>query len=163
MPPPSGLTRKATPPPPPTAQAARAPASTDRKPPIPINRGTAPATPTSRTLNFQNPNFQNPVQSSRPTQSPVAPTAGMRSPAGISPAPLPAVTSPTGGAGPMRSPGARRLGGLGAGSVIRHPKYGRGTILRREGEGEDAKLTISFPGHGLKKIVEKFAGIKVDE
>ena len=32
-----------------------------------------------------------------------------------------------------------------------------------EGEGEDAKLTISFPGHGLKKIVEKYAGIKIDE
>jgi DNA helicase II / ATP-dependent DNA helicase PcrA len=46
---------------------------------------------------------------------------------------------------------------------VNHPKYGRGTILRREGEGEDAKLTISFPGHGLKKIVEKYAGIKIDE
>jgi DNA helicase-2/ATP-dependent DNA helicase PcrA len=36
-------------------------------------------------------------------------------------------------------------------------------VLRREGDGEDAKLTISFPGYGLKKIVERFAGIKVDE
>jgi DNA helicase-2/ATP-dependent DNA helicase PcrA len=63
----------------------------------------------------------------------------------------------------MRSAGVRRSSGLSAGSVIRHPKYGRGTVLRREGEGEDAKLTVSFPGHGLKKIVEKFAGIKVDE
>jgi DNA helicase-2/ATP-dependent DNA helicase PcrA len=49
---------------------------------------------------------------------------------------------------------------FGAGSTVRHPKYGRGTILRREGEGDDAKLTISFPGHGLKKIIEKFAGIR---
>ena len=49
------------------------------------------------------------------------------------------------------------------GSVVNHPKYGRGTVLRREGEGEDAKLTISFPGYGLKKIVEKYAGIKTDE
>jgi DNA helicase-2/ATP-dependent DNA helicase PcrA len=49
---------------------------------------------------------------------------------------------------------------FGAGSMITHPKYGRGTVLRREGEGEDAKLTVSFPGHGLKKIIEKFAGIR---
>jgi DNA helicase-2/ATP-dependent DNA helicase PcrA len=49
------------------------------------------------------------------------------------------------------------------GTVIQHPKYGRGTILRREGDGDDAKLTVSFPGHGLKKIVEKYAGIKIEE
>ena len=51
---------------------------------------------------------------------------------------------------------------FGAGSSIVHPKYGRGMVLRREGEGEDAKLTVSFPGYGLKKLVEKFAGIKSD-
>ena len=44
------------------------------------------------------------------------------------------------------------------GSSIEHPRYGRGTIVRREGEGEDAKITVSFPGHGLKKIVEKYLG-----
>ena len=49
---------------------------------------------------------------------------------------------------------------FGAGSTIQHAKYGRGTVLRREGEGDDAKLTVSFPGYGLKKIIEKFAGIK---
>lgn len=49
------------------------------------------------------------------------------------------------------------------GNTIQHPKYGRGTILRREGEGEDAKLTVSFPGHGLKKIIAKYAGIRIDE
>lgn len=46
------------------------------------------------------------------------------------------------------------------GSTITHVKYGRGTVLRREGEGDDAKLTVSFPGYGLKKIIEKFAGIR---
>jgi DNA helicase II / ATP-dependent DNA helicase PcrA len=57
----------------------------------------------------------------------------------------------------------RRTASARAGETVNHPKYGRGTVLRREGEGEDAKLTISFPGYGLKKIVEKYAGIKVDE
>ncbi|HYL37017.1 MAG TPA: UvrD-helicase domain-containing protein [Bryobacteraceae bacterium] len=53
-----------------------------------------------------------------------------------------------------------RKKGLRAGTNVRHPKYGLGTILRREGEGDDAKLTVSFPGYGLKKLVEKYAGIQ---
>ena len=62
-----------------------------------------------------------------------------------------------------RPPSGRKQIGIVAGATVKHPVYGRGTVLRREGDGEDAKLTISFPGHGLKKIVEKYAGIKVDE
>jgi DNA helicase II / ATP-dependent DNA helicase PcrA len=61
---------------------------------------------------------------------------------------------------PSRLP---RQAGFRAGAKVQHPKYGRGTVVRREGDGEDAKLTISFPGYGLKKIVEKYAGIKVEE
>ena len=57
----------------------------------------------------------------------------------------------------------KATGGIRSGSVIQHPKYGRGTVLRREGDGEDAKLTISFPGYGLKKIVERYAGIILNE
>ncbi len=57
---------------------------------------------------------------------------------------------------------AARTKGFRAGATIRHPKYGRGTVLRREGDGEDAKLTVSFPGYGLKKLVEKYAGIQED-
>jgi DNA helicase-2/ATP-dependent DNA helicase PcrA len=47
--------------------------------------------------------------------------------------------------------------GLRPGMRVRHPKYGEGTIYKREGEGEDAKLTVQFPRYGLKKLVEKFA------
>jgi DNA helicase-2/ATP-dependent DNA helicase PcrA len=47
-----------------------------------------------------------------------------------------------------------------AGTVIEHPKYGTGTVVRREGEGEDAKITVMFPRYGLKKLIEKYAGIK---
>lgn len=71
------------------------------------------------------------------------------------PLPSPALTA--------ASPSFRQARGVRSGATVHHPKYGRGTVLRREGEGEDAKLTISFPGHGLKKIVEKYAGIKVEE
>jgi hypothetical protein len=31
-----------------------------------------------------------------------------------------------------------------------------------EGSGEDTKITVSFPGHGLKKMVAKYAGIKLE-
>jgi DNA helicase II / ATP-dependent DNA helicase PcrA len=46
---------------------------------------------------------------------------------------------------------------------VSHPKYGPGVLLRREGEGDDMKLTISFARHGLKKLVAKYAGITVEE
>jgi DNA helicase II / ATP-dependent DNA helicase PcrA len=52
---------------------------------------------------------------------------------------------------------------FGAGSTVQHPSYGRGTVLRKEGDGDDTKLTVSFPGYGLKKIIAKYAGIKIDE
>jgi len=47
-----------------------------------------------------------------------------------------------------------------AGQTVKHPKYGTGVVVRREGDGEDAKITVSFPGYGLKKLVEKYAGLK---
>ncbi|HEY4364526.1 MAG TPA: UvrD-helicase domain-containing protein [Bryobacteraceae bacterium] len=50
----------------------------------------------------------------------------------------------------------------GPGSVVQHAKYGRGTIMRVEGSGEDAKVTVNFPGYGLKKLIAKYAGIKVE-
>ncbi len=53
-----------------------------------------------------------------------------------------------------------RKKGLRTGATVRHPKYGLGTVLRREGDGDDAKLTVSFQGYGLKKLVEKYAGIQ---
>ena len=66
---------------------------------------------------------------------------------------------------PVSAPraGVPRPGAFRNGVVVQHPKYGRGTIVRREGDGDDAKLTISFPGYGFKKIVEKYAGIKIEE
>jgi DNA helicase II / ATP-dependent DNA helicase PcrA len=51
---------------------------------------------------------------------------------------------------------------LGPGSTIEHAKYGQGTVLRLEGSGEDTKVTVSFPGYGLKKLIAKYAGIKVE-
>jgi len=46
------------------------------------------------------------------------------------------------------------------GCYVKHAKYGRGLVLRREGAGESIKLTVSFPGYGQKKLVQKYAGLE---
>jgi len=56
---------------------------------------------------------------------------------------------------PSRGSGRWKLG-----AQVRHPKFGLGTILNCEGEGEDAKLTVSFPGYGQKKFVERYAALE---
>jgi DNA helicase-2/ATP-dependent DNA helicase PcrA len=59
---------------------------------------------------------------------------------------------------PPAAPPVRR--GARAGMTVEHPKYGTGTVVRREGDGDDAKITVNFPRYGLKKLVEKYAGLK---
>jgi len=53
---------------------------------------------------------------------------------------------------PPRTSGPWKLG-----SRVRHPKFGLGTVLECEGEGADTKLTVSFPGYGTIKLVERYA------
>jgi DNA helicase-2/ATP-dependent DNA helicase PcrA len=65
--------------------------------------------------------------------------------------PAPTKPLPTAPAGPKK---------LRAGMMIVHPVYGEGLVVRREGEGEDAKITVSFPRHGMKKLIEKYAKLK---
>ncbi|MBI2818361.1 MAG: UvrD-helicase domain-containing protein [Acidobacteria bacterium] len=55
---------------------------------------------------------------------------------------------------------SRGLAPLRPGSRVRHSKYGYGTVLRREGRGENTKLTVSFPGFGVKKLVERYADLE---
>ena len=58
------------------------------------------------------------------------------------------------------SPSRTQGGDWVPGSYVRHAKYGRGLVLRREGSGDQIKLTVSFPGYGQKKLVEKYAGLE---
>ena len=44
---------------------------------------------------------------------------------------------------------------------VRHPKYGEGLVVQREGDGDDAKITVQFQQHGVKKLVEKFAQLQI--
>ena len=50
--------------------------------------------------------------------------------------------------------------GFKPGQRVIHPKYGEGTVYKREGDGEDAKITVQFPRFGLKKLVEKYAQLE---
>ena len=50
--------------------------------------------------------------------------------------------------------------GLAKGMRVRHPKYGEGMVFQREGDGDDAKITVQFQQHGVKKLVEKFAQLE---
>jgi DNA helicase-2/ATP-dependent DNA helicase PcrA len=50
--------------------------------------------------------------------------------------------------------------GLNKGARVRHPKYGDGVVFQREGDGDDAKITVQFTQHGVKKLVEKFAQLQ---
>src|SRR5947209_4612520 len=59
-----------------------------------------------------------------------------------------------------RNSSSSASGDFAPGSHVRHPKYGRGLVLRREGTGDSAKLTVSFPGYGQKKLIEKYAGLE---
>ena len=59
---------------------------------------------------------------------------------------------------PVEEPTGKR--GFRPGQKVRHPKYGEGTVYQREGEGEQAKITVQFPRFGLKKLVEKYAQLE---
>jgi len=91
------------------------------------------------------------------------PFNGPRLPVGEQPKPQPPGQQRPGA--PLRQPLASAAPppvrkGPRPGTTVDHPKYGTGTVVRREGEGEDAKITVNFPRFGLKKLVEKYAGLK---
>jgi DNA helicase-2/ATP-dependent DNA helicase PcrA len=46
------------------------------------------------------------------------------------------------------------------GQKVRHPEYGVGTIISVEGEEEDRRLSVTFPGRGTKKFIERYAHLQ---
>jgi len=67
---------------------------------------------------------------------------------------------PAGGRPKMEIPVPTGKTGLRSGQRVRHPKYGDGVVFRREGDGDDAKITVQFAQFGVKKLVEKFAQLE---
>ncbi|MFZ0739600.1 MAG: UvrD-helicase domain-containing protein [Candidatus Acidiferrales bacterium] len=54
-------------------------------------------------------------------------------------------------------PGAHPL----IGTRVRHPKFGMGTILSVEDDGDDRMLTVSFVDYGTKKLKERYANLQI--
>jgi len=48
-----------------------------------------------------------------------------------------------------------------AGRIVQHKTFGRGKVVKVEGRGESMRLEIYFTGVGLKKIMAKYAHLKV--
>jgi len=47
------------------------------------------------------------------------------------------------------------------GRIVQHPTFGRGKIINTEGFGESLRMEIMFTGAGLKKIMAKYAKLRV--
>ncbi len=47
------------------------------------------------------------------------------------------------------------------GRIVEHPTFGRGKVVKVEGFGESLRLEIMFSGMGIKKIMAKYAKLKV--
>ncbi|HEX4823962.1 MAG TPA: UvrD-helicase domain-containing protein [Candidatus Polarisedimenticolaceae bacterium] len=50
--------------------------------------------------------------------------------------------------------------GFSVGVAVRHPMFGRGTVLEREGSGQNLKLTIQFSGYGTKRILPAYTELQ---
>ena len=66
-----------------------------------------------------------------------------------------------GAAPPEEHPPADEPAGMAVGGRIRHKKFGPGTVTAMEGEGEAAKLTITFddPAAGQKILLARFVAL----
>lgn len=53
--------------------------------------------------------------------------------------------------------------GLKEGNIIEHHRFGRGTVIKVEGRGENAKATVEFDATGRKQLLLKFARFDIVE
>ena len=60
-------------------------------------------------------------------------------------------------------PTPQATGGLRAGQIIEHERFGRGEVLCVEGTDENAKATIRFQHAGDKQLLLRFARFKIIE
>ncbi|MGB8476252.1 MAG: UvrD-helicase domain-containing protein [Candidatus Acidiferrum sp.] len=78
------------------------------------------------------------------------------------PATSPASPKPARTTSSFGRPAARRGGDANPmlGRKVRHPSYGVGTVVGVEGDEEDRRVSVSFPGRGTKKFVERYAQLE---
>ncbi|MBT9258761.1 MAG: UvrD-helicase domain-containing protein [Clostridiales bacterium] len=46
------------------------------------------------------------------------------------------------------------------GQAVRHPVFGEGRVVTVVGHGEDAQVTVAFPGQGVKHLVARYARLE---
>ncbi|GIX48615.1 MAG: DNA helicase [Candidatus Tectimicrobiota bacterium] len=61
---------------------------------------------------------------------------------------------------PAAAPAAPDGSPYAVGTRVWHAHFGRGVVQKREGEGEDLKLTVRFDEHGVKKLLVRFAPLQ---
>lgn len=61
------------------------------------------------------------------------------------------------------SSSAPALSGLHVGAKVRHDRFGEGEVTAIEGEGGNAKATVSFAHFGQKQLLLKFARLTIVE
>ena len=45
--------------------------------------------------------------------------------------------------------------------IVEHKVFGKGKVLKIEGTGENSKLTIKFYNNVVKKLISKYANLKI--
>ncbi len=59
--------------------------------------------------------------------------------------------------------GSSTHGVLAAGCTVEHETFGRGSVLQVEGSGLDARAVVAFVEHGTKKLLLRYARLRVIE
>jgi DNA helicase II / ATP-dependent DNA helicase PcrA len=75
-------------------------------------------------------------------------------------------TAPAGAPFPLRRPSPppsaeNTEAELRPGVQVRHPVFGVGTVLRKDGTGGEARMTISFVGVGVKRLLARYAQVEI--
>ena len=132
-----------------------APAKSSSSKPFVASWMTAKAKPASPSPE-PNPKSETPAAPESPSIDNIARFFGGKSGA-IKPGAFP---SPASSRPPMDIAAPTGAANLKKNQRVRHSKYGEGTVLMREGDGDDAKLTVMFNRHGIKKLMERFANLQ---
>jgi DNA helicase-2/ATP-dependent DNA helicase PcrA len=65
------------------------------------------------------------------------------------------------GAGAPPAATGTAVGGIEAGVEVKHARFGKGKVLKLEGEAPNVKATVFFPSAGQKQLLLKFAKLEV--
>lgn len=125
-----------------------------------VERTAAPATSVTPAMSAARPAVSSPVVRGSAAGGPVSGDGGPGGDAGAGPA-----SAAAAGAAAARAAGAAggttgsglQPGDVKAGDRVRHARFGVGTIVAIQSAGDDAFVTVSFDGQGLRKFLLSMA------